>query len=357
MFRLLASGGRVLVSGPTDSGKSTFCLALANACAVRGQRCAVVDADTGQSEIGPPGVIGLAHLDGPAASFADLDTDGMYFIGGTSPVGLLLEMTAGVEALCRAGLAHQPHMTVIDMPGFTQGRLAATMIANIVSLSAPDYFVVLQSQDNMRDILSVVRGLRQPEVILLDPSGQARRRSPDERSARRRLKLAAYFAGAQVFEVDARACGFPRGGPFLAPALPLDQRLALESHLGVGVVYAEESMGRMLVVTDAEARPEVVRTLPQAMRGGAYTCVPESWFKNVMVGLADDCGKHHAAGILESINFRSEHLRICSPIKRPAVVRQVLLGTLRVGADGRELGSVAPGALYAAAGTRPARRR
>ncbi|MCC6485203.1 MAG: hypothetical protein IT209_10190 [Armatimonadetes bacterium] len=357
MFQLLESGGRVLVSGPTDSGKSTFCLALADACAVRGHLCAVVDADTGQSEIGPPGTVGLACLNKTTGSFAELEPDAIYFVGSTSPPGHLLPLALGVGVLCRFAGARRPHLTIVDMPGFVSGPGASTLVSSVISESAPDTLVIFQRERSMRDILAAVRGLRKPEVLFLEPSAQARQRSAHERTARRRLKFAAYFADAETFELQGRSCGLPYGGPFAGRALPIDDCLALESVLGVEVVYAEESALRTLIVTRTEASPAAVASVARSIRGRAYTCVTQDWFRNSLVGLADDSGRHHAVGILEEVDFRSEQLRICSPLKRPGIVRQVLLGALRLTRDGRELGYIAPGSLYSPSGAGVRRRR
>ena len=49
----------VLVIGATDAGKSTFCRFLADVALAKGCKVACVDADIGQSQIGPPTTIGV----------------------------------------------------------------------------------------------------------------------------------------------------------------------------------------------------------------------------------------------------------------------------------------------------------
>ena len=47
-----------MVVGASDTGKTTLTAYLAGALAARGETVAVVDADVGQSEIGPPTTVG-----------------------------------------------------------------------------------------------------------------------------------------------------------------------------------------------------------------------------------------------------------------------------------------------------------
>src|SRR5918999_822328 len=56
-----------MVIGEGDTGKTTLVTALANALVERGFRVAVLDADLGQSEIGPPTTIGLGRWTTPCA--------------------------------------------------------------------------------------------------------------------------------------------------------------------------------------------------------------------------------------------------------------------------------------------------
>ena len=60
-----ASPGTVVVVGAIDVGKTTFCALLASQGVEAGIPTAVVDADMGQSEIGPPTTIGQESRTNP----------------------------------------------------------------------------------------------------------------------------------------------------------------------------------------------------------------------------------------------------------------------------------------------------
>ena len=111
----------VLVIGATDAGKSTFCRFLADFALAKGFKVACVDADIGQSQIGPPTTIGVksfvprSETQSPSGEEPILDrgphpllgrggqnpvekgivfdgtADRLYFVGDVSPKGHFLE--------------------------------------------------------------------------------------------------------------------------------------------------------------------------------------------------------------------------------------------------------------------------
>ena len=77
----LAAESRVmLVIGETDTGKTHFTTYLASALLSRGDAVAVVDADLGQSDIGPPTTVGLGRVRLPVERLADAEVVGLYFV-------------------------------------------------------------------------------------------------------------------------------------------------------------------------------------------------------------------------------------------------------------------------------------
>ena len=57
--RIVKSQQTVMVIGATDAGKSTFCRFLADSALAAGFKITYVDADIGQSQIGPPTTVGI----------------------------------------------------------------------------------------------------------------------------------------------------------------------------------------------------------------------------------------------------------------------------------------------------------
>src|SRR5688500_13492087 len=115
------SGGSVLLIGGTDTGKTTFAGLLANAVVSRGRIAAVVDADLGQSEIGPPGCVGLGIVSESINSLGDLKPAGLAFVGSTAPRGCMLEHVVAVRRMADQAIERNPEVLIVDTTGFIQG--------------------------------------------------------------------------------------------------------------------------------------------------------------------------------------------------------------------------------------------
>ena len=83
----LLKGRIILVLGSVDTGKTTLVTYLANSLVKRGKRVAIVDADVGQSDIGPPTTIGLGLVESPIKKMREAKRLAMYFVGAISPEG------------------------------------------------------------------------------------------------------------------------------------------------------------------------------------------------------------------------------------------------------------------------------
>ncbi len=346
MFRLLETGGTIVVAGATDVGKTTFCLAMANACLVRGHKCAVVDADLGQSEIGPPATVGWGLLESPAAALSDIECQDLFFVGSTSPARRLLNTVVAVQQMHAAATEAEPFVTIVDMPGMAVGPAARSLFEGVVSAIRPRFVVTISRGGELAPLTALLRGLAEPEILGLPSGPKARIRSREERTARRRLKFGAYFAEAPVVTLDCVAAGLAGTSLFSGKPVAMDVRLQLETGLGMEVIHAEENEEQVLVVS--EGTP--VETARGRLRGvigrRALSVAAPQFFEGILVGLADDKARHRAVGIVERIDFRGGKLLCRTPLRHPELVRQVLFGAMRVRSDGTEAGRVDAAELY-----------
>ncbi|MEM2936141.1 MAG: Clp1/GlmU family protein, partial [Candidatus Bathyarchaeia archaeon] len=75
----------VMVMGAVDSGKTSFCTYLINKALEKGRNVGIVDADLGQSDVGPPGTIGFSHVTRPVRDPFEMEAEDACFVGVTSP--------------------------------------------------------------------------------------------------------------------------------------------------------------------------------------------------------------------------------------------------------------------------------
>lgn len=330
--------GAVVVLGGVDVGKTSFCLALSLAATLGGRQCGVVDADTGQSEIGPPTTVGCALLRGTPSSLSEVAPLSLFFVGSTSPSGHITPLVVGVRRMADRLRAEGAGLMVVDLPGFVQGPAARVMVEGVVASVRPSTVVAIQSGDELAPLLAGMRGMESPRLLTLGPSPAARRRSAEERAARRRLKFAEYFGGAGLLDVDLRACALAGSSPFGGVPLRPNLRRFIERQSSSGVLYAEQGGGRVVIITRTPLDGAARARIEQGLDGLDVVAVHAGWLQNRLVGLVDGAGEHLAVGILERVDLATLKAAVRAPLRSAASIRQVIFGSLCVRADGTELG-------------------
>lgn len=197
--------GRLLLLGAADTGKTTLISALADRLA-QTQPVALVDADVGQSHIGPPTTVGWTLVEqkmtlpqsgeGPV----ELAARGIAFVGDVTPVGHLLQLTAAL-ALCVEQAEQAAEMVLIDTPGLVTGGAACMLWWTVQQLLRPQRIIAVQREDELEEVL---RGLQTglSRIELVTAPAELRRKSPEARQQHRRRLFHRYFHGATTYALD-----------------------------------------------------------------------------------------------------------------------------------------------------------
>ena len=118
----IETSGVIALIGPTDVGKSSLSTYLLNVHVAKGRRVCVIDADVGQSDIGPPGFVAYSCTSAPTPHISTLEPQDGYYIGSTNLQGVEELLIAGVIWSLRRATAQYPHLVIINTPGWTTGR-------------------------------------------------------------------------------------------------------------------------------------------------------------------------------------------------------------------------------------------
>lgn len=332
--RLAKEARVVMLLGSVDVGKTTFCEALAAAGVSAGRRVAVLDADIGQSEIGPPGCIGLAMPTQVPFRLQDLKPVGLYFVGSTTPIGFMVECVAGVRRLATRAASLGAELTVVDTTGLVHGHLGRKLKAGKVDVLAPDAVVVLQRAGEAEH---VVRTCPPSRLVRLPVPEQIRPKPTQMRSLRRSSRLAAYFRDARDIELPLRRL-IRRGARFLTgQVLEPVQLQALSRGLSVPVLHGEENRDGYYLITRGVASEDDSKRLAERLNSDAVQIVNVGRMMGVAVGLLDANADTLAMGILRNIDFASLHLRVLTPWLDPTSLHGVSFGVMRLQPDGSEL--------------------
>lgn len=278
--RLLANPGVVFLLGGLDTGKTTFGIELARRAIAAGIETAIVDADIGQSMVGPPTTIGLkcsAFGDFSRASL--LQADSLSFVGSIAPRGHMLPLVTGIAKLTQRARDSGARMIVVDTTGFVAGLSGQGLKYYKLDVLAPDFVVGFERGGELEPIIGIAQRFTPAEVIEIEVPREVVVRSVEERMAFREEQFATYFAdGTSRWRVKPTV---------FMPTLPPEFDLALLDALVVG------------------------------MEDGKGTCV--------------------GIGVLE-YDAREDILRMVSPVAEG--VRGLRLGSIRIATDGRSRGPV-----------------
>ena len=146
--------------GASDTGKTT-CLRVAAAHLARAGLLplAIVDADIGQSTIGPPTTVGLTLVtkeNEPALLFGRLVCHAMRFVGALSPVGHLLQTIVATKRLVDKALRRGARAVLVDTTGLVGQNVGFQLKLNKIELLEPRHIVALQRETELEAVLSVL---------------------------------------------------------------------------------------------------------------------------------------------------------------------------------------------------------
>ena len=149
----------ILVLGPTDSGKTTLSTYIINQAIRRGIRPAIIDADIGQGDLAPPGVIGCASVEKQIFDLREVSSNHFRFVGSTNPTANSRLISRSVESLIREirsknGDFDGIDLVVVNTDGymFSDGICSKMKIANT---TRPDMIVCLG--ENAPSFCQVIR--------------------------------------------------------------------------------------------------------------------------------------------------------------------------------------------------------
>jgi polynucleotide 5'-hydroxyl-kinase GRC3/NOL9 len=298
----------VLVIGGSAVGKSSFCRYLAGFLLAQQAEVAFVDADIGQSSLGPPATVTLGYLT-PPLDFSAIPVAACYFVGSTGPMGRFLPLVIGTASLAREARAA---FVIIDTTGLVHesGRILKNYKIEAVQ---PDVIVAVEREN---ELVSIRMANRHVPIVGLKPSRKARGKDDYDRIEVRRLAYARHFAGASSLELPLDLLVFQRTLLFGGKPIELD-----------GAVHAERSAEGLLIVGAPTAPPRGSKVLAPGFE------------RNLLCGIADAAGRCRGLGIIERIDFARRMIALTTPVEC-GKVSIVQFGDVYVTPEGGELGQV-----------------
>jgi len=219
LSRGLIQTGICLILGAADTGKTTLAAALAKCAASRGP-VGIIDADIGQSHIGPPTTVGWALVDSPEVNFrvktslfsqtsgtfascygfSQLTVGGISFVGDVTPVGHLLQLTAAIVQ-CVRQVSKAAKLTIIDTPGFIRGPAATALWWTVQRILQPQLILAVQRNKELSDGLAGLQ-FQDLGLELIKSAPQIPVKSPRARRSYRQNQFSKYFRDSCLYNIS-----------------------------------------------------------------------------------------------------------------------------------------------------------
>jgi polynucleotide 5'-hydroxyl-kinase GRC3/NOL9 len=191
--------GSCLILGAADTGKTALAKALTKRLAP-GRPVGIVDADIGQSHIGPPTTVGWAIATARQSNFSQLPAAGISFVGNVTPVGHLLQLTAAIiQSVNQASKAAK--LVIVDTPGFISGPAASALWWTVQRVLNPTLILAVERESELSDILAGLRHLDSHLELVRCPP-QIRTKSLEERRKYRQEQFNNYFRGSLLHNIN-----------------------------------------------------------------------------------------------------------------------------------------------------------
>jgi polynucleotide 5'-hydroxyl-kinase GRC3/NOL9 len=224
--------GIAILLGATDTGKSTLAKFLISHLCKRGLKVGLVDADIGQSFLGPPATIGLSVFKSHPDWEVILSPPEIFFVGSTTPEGHFTIHLKGVKRMVDKASSFGPDVILVDTTGFVLGEAGKELKRRKIDLISPRFVLALQKDDELEPILEQYKENPPYKIYRLPLSEQVRPKSMEERRLNRTNKFRDYFKYSVIQELAIERIQIegevldPNGAP-----LPLDWALKMNSLL------------------------------------------------------------------------------------------------------------------------------
>ena len=253
--------GIAILLGATDTGKSTLAKFLIFNLCKRGLKVALVDADIGQSFLGPPATIGFSVFKSDPGWELLLSPPEIFFVGSITPEGHFPNHLKGTKRMADKALLSIADVIIVDTTGFILGEAGKELKRRKIDLLSPRFIVALQKANEIEHVLDLYKEDPLYKILRLPLSDQVRPRSMEERKINRTNKFQDYFKHAASQELAIE--NLQMEGEVLDPngdILPLDWALKINGLL-IGLKDSNDETLALGVIRNYIKERKVLRVL------------------------------------------------------------------------------------------------
>jgi polynucleotide 5'-hydroxyl-kinase GRC3/NOL9 len=323
-----------MVAGGVDVGKTSFCTYLVNNALKKQRKVSMIDADLGQSDLGPPSTISSCSITKPVRDPFEMGAENVFFIGVTSPSGAVAKIVEGITDMKDKVLKRGAQVLVINTDGWVEGEEAVQYKMALVKQIKPDIVVGIQEQN---ELASLLNALSETENITIETSTAVRKRDREERKLLRELGYKKYLKNAsnESFHLNRIQIS---GVPFWkGSAISSEHLNKIVELLKTQPTYCEETPSYIFIVLNKEERTdkEIAADIEDALNK-KVKIVFEGDEEGLLMGLHDKEKTFLGLGILQEIDYERMILKVYTRVKKD--VASIHMGQIKLDKTGKELG-------------------
>jgi polynucleotide 5'-hydroxyl-kinase GRC3/NOL9 len=324
----------VVVMGGVDSGKTSFCTFIANAAVKEKLRTGVIDADLGQSDVGPPSTVGFNYIVEPVKDLFEINAQDVVFVGSTSPSGTINKIIEGLSYLRTRVLDSGVDFLVINTDGWVEGEEAVAYKIKLVETLVPSAVVGLERE---KELMPILDSLRDTQIIVVNSPQLIQPRSREKRKLLRELGYKKYMKKAKIQSFS--LSWIKVNNSILGSGSPLyHKRLeTLCNLLEIMPVYSEENIGTIFVVLrkcDSVSEEQIEKA--EEVFGKRLKVICEGDEKGLLVGLRDEENNFLGIGILHEVDYKRKVLKVRTPVSQKPDM--LYFGQIKLDNNFREIG-------------------
>ena len=333
-LQIIKPNQTIMIIGKVDMGKSTLCRFLADEGIKRGLKVGVVDADVGQSWIGPPTTIGMKMV---VNSTDELNNppDALSFVGWISPERHLLQTVVGAKMMVDAAFTQNADLVIVDTTGLIEGATGSVLKHSKIELLRPSHIVFIQQNRELDLLIRSLQNISTHKIHLLRRSKNSERKSKEYRRQFREDKFNEYFAGCDIVEIPISQIRGQRTPFFNGKKATAKELENLSNLIGDYVLYAEWSYRGLSIVTIDRISGLTERKVCSHLSLDNLNAEVIDNFERMLVALLDENNRVLSLGIIQNIDFNAGVLKIKSKPELAKATRVIQFGNYRM--DGKDV--------------------
>jgi len=337
-----SNGFVVMVIGNIDTGKTGLLTFLANTLYLRGKKVAIIDADVGQSDIGPPTTIGLGFMEHPIIHLSEVPLYDAFFVGSVTPAGVLDRMIVGTYEMVRKAKDIGADVVLLDTTGWVGDRGGRELKLGKISVINPDLLVLIEKFPGELNYIekSIIR--YSGEIIRVRAAPKLKARNWEERRELRKMMYEKEFEDAREVVISLDSVKISYGFLGTGTTVSNDTMTILEGILGdISQFYIEESWDSLLIVSNVDVPPRVIDELKKKVGKREVVFLKKDKLKYLAVSLHDSTGRFLGLGIILDFDLVARKLLVYTRARLDTLA-SIQIGHIKINPNGEELEKLSP---------------